>query len=181
MYNLQLASCTLITNLSTENLPFLSTATATEKDVTTLCIIFFCVHVCIGAMRAPPSQLLRVCVGPSLSLVHQGRLNISWDPLPCYLQNGADIFRYTIQYTRLSTGVATNISSSDSRLICRQESGGPYSCVAAPTLFIPRVTYSFQVAAQNNFGVGSFSNPVIFTIGSLGRHTILMLTITDLD
>ena len=119
-------------------------------------------------MRAPLSQLLRVCVGPSLSLVYRGRLNISWDPLPCYLQNGADIFHYTIQYTHLSTGVATDISSSSNRLECRQESGGPYSCLAAPSLFLPRVTYSFQVAAQNVHGIGSFNDPVIVTIGSQG-------------
>ena len=123
---------------------------------------------CVGSKRAPPSQLLRVCVGPSSSPEYLGRHNISWDPLPCHLQNSADIIGYVIQYTRLSTGVATNISSSSNRLECRQESGGPYSCVAAPTLFISRLTYSFQVAAQNVHGIGSFSDPVIVTIGPQG-------------
>ena len=106
-----------------------------------------------------------MCVGPSSYPEYRGRRNISWDPLPCHFQNGADIIGYFIQYTRLSTGIPTNISSSNSKLICRQESGGPYSCVVSASFFIPNLAYSFRVAAQNNFGVGSFSNPVIITIG----------------
>ena len=137
--------------------------------------------VYIGSKRAPSSQLLRVCVGPPSSPAYQGRVNISWDPLPCHLQNGADVTGYIIQYIHLSTGEATNISSSSTRLICRQETGGPYSCVVPASSFIVNVAYNFRVAARNNFGVSSFSNPVIFTISSLGRHTILMLTITDQD
>ena len=121
--------------------------------------------LCIGSKRASPLQLLRVCVGPPSSLAYRGRVNISWDPLPCHLQNGADIIGYVIQYTRLLTGEATNISSSSTRLICRQESGGPYSCLAPASIFIVDLAYSFCVAARNNFGVGSFSNPVVFTIG----------------
>ena len=111
-------------------------------------------------MRGPPSQLSRDCVGPSTSPQHGGRVNISWDPLPCHLQNGANISGYIIQYTTLTTGVPTNISSSQRRLECHQESGGPYSCIATATLFIPGETYSFQVTAQNIHGVGSFSDPV---------------------
>ena len=120
---------------------------------------------CVGSKRAPPSQLLRVCVGPPSSLAHRGRRNISWDPLPCHLQNGADIISYVIQYTRLSTGEAANISSFNPLLICRLESSEPYSCLVASSLFIPRVIYSFRVATQNVYGIGSFSNPVVFTIG----------------
>ena len=115
-------------------------------------------------MRGLPSQVSRVCVGPPTSPQHQGRVNISWDPLPCHLENGADVANYIIQYTLLSTGVPTNISSSDSRLLCHQEPGGPYSCVAATSLFISDETYIFQVAAQNVFGVGSFSAPVLTTM-----------------
>ena len=124
-----------------------------------------------GLRRSPPSMLSKVCVESS-STFRNRRSNISWDLLPCHLQNGTDIIGYIIQYTRLSTGEATNISSSSARLICRQESGGPYSCVAPASSFIVNVAYSFRVAAQNIFGVGSFSNPVTFTIGSPGRHTI---------
>ena len=120
---------------------------------------------CVGSKRAPPSQLLTVCVGPPSSPEYLGRRNISWDPLPCHLQNGADIIGYIIQYTRLSTGVETNISSSSRSLICPRESGGPSSCLAPASFFIVNVAYSFRIAAQNNFGVGSFSNPVISTIG----------------
>ena len=125
-------------------------------------------------MTGPPSQLSRVCVGPS----YEDRVNISWDPLPCHLGNGADIIDrgYIVQYTNLTTGLAINITSSDSRLDCRQEPGGPYSCVAAASLFISGVTYSFQVAAQNTHGNGSFSDPVSAMYGSNGKHKMQTLT-----
>ena len=123
-----------------------------------------------------PSQLPRVCVGQPTSPADrtQGKLNISWDPLPCHLQNGADVTVYSIQYTQLPAGEPNIIVSTDRRVECRQELGGPYnySCLAASSLFIPRVTYSFQVAAQNSFGVGSFSNSVIILYGSQGNHYI---------
>ena len=125
---------------------------------------------------ASPSQLPRVCVGPPTSPADQtqGKLNISWDPLPCYLQNGADVRFYNIQYTQLPGGGPNIIVSTDSRMECHQEPGGPYSCLAASSLFILRVTYSFQVAAQNSFGVGSYSNSVIILYGSNGNHYNVM-------
>ena len=111
---------------------------------------------------ASPSQLPRVCVGPQTSpeAQTQGKLNISWDPLPCHLQNGADITVYSIQYTQLPDGGPNIIVSTNSRVECRQEPGGPYSCLAASSFFTSRATYSFQVAARNSFGIGSFSNSV---------------------
>ena len=111
-------------------------------------------------------MLSRVCTGPS----HGGQSNISWDPLPCHLQNGADIIDYTIQYTQLSTEVATNISSSDNKLVCRQDSCGHYSCLPGPSVFMFGETYSFQVAAQNIYGLGSFSDPVFAEYGSQGKY-----------
>ena len=127
---------------------------------------------------ASPSQLLRVCVGPPTSPADQtqGKLNISWDPLPCYLQNGADVRFYNIQYTQLPDGGPNIIVSTDSRVECRQESGGPYSCLASSSFFISRVTYSIQVAARNSFGVGSFSNSVITVHGSKGNHYMYYCT-----
>ena len=125
-------------------------------------------------MTGPPSRLSRVCVGPPTSINHrnEGRVNISWDPLPCHLQNGVDV-SYIIQYTNLATGIATNISSSDSRLDCRQEPGGPFSCLATASLFRTGVAYSFQVAAQSVRGVGSFSDPVTSLYGSQGKVLLL--------
>ena len=119
-----------------------------------------------------PSQLPRVCVGRPTSLADQtqGKVNISWDPLPCHLQNGADVTVYSIQYTQLPDGGPNIIVSTDSRVKCHQEPGGPYSCLASFSLFIPRVKYSFQVAARNSFGIGSFSNSVIILYGSQGSH-----------
>ena len=119
-----------------------------------------------------PSQLPRVCVGRPTSLGDQtqGKVNISWDPLPCHLQNDADVTVYKIRYTRLPAGEPNIIVSTDRRVECRQESGGPYSCLAVASFFIPHVTYSFQVAAQNSFGVGSLSNSVITVYRSQGNH-----------
>ena len=120
-----------------------------------------------------PSQLPRVCVGPELG--SQSRVNISWDPLPCHLQNGANIRDYIIQYTKLPGGQPKFIySSTDSKVECHQEPGSPYLCLAASLFFIPHVTYSFQVAAQNSFGVGSYSNSVIILYGSNGNHYYVM-------
>ena len=117
-------------------------------------------------MRSPPAILLRVCVGPSTSPQHQGKVNISWDPLPCHLQNGADITSYTIQYTRLSTGVATRITIFHRDVNCSQEVGDLYSCVVAELLIPSYQAYSIQVnvAAQNNYGEGSFSDPINVTL-----------------
>ena len=114
-------------------------------------------------MISPPPVLPRVCVGLSTVPEYLGRVNISWNLLPCHLQNGADISSYIILYTRLSTGVTTRISSSRSSgqsLECSQEFDGLYSCVVA-TLLIPNdQAFSIQVAAQNNNGDGPFSDPI---------------------
>ena len=108
-------------------------------------------------MRSPPAILPKVCIGPSTSPQHQGRVNISWDPLPCHLQNGADITSYIIQYTHLST---LRITSSRSDVQCSEECGGLYSCVVAESLIPSNQVYSIQVAAQNTYGQGSFSDPI---------------------
>ena len=111
---------------------------------------------------SPPPKLPRVCIGPPTLQVDQtqGRFNLSWDPLPCHLQNGADISGYIIQYTQLSTGVATRVSDHHPRFLCGQEPGGPFSCRVAYSWFKPNQTYSFQVAARNRHGDGFFSDPV---------------------
>ena len=51
--------------------------------------------------------------------------------------------------------------------------GGPYSCVAAASLFMSGVTYGFQVAAQNLNGFGPFSNPITSLYGSQGKVLLL--------
>ena len=131
--------------------------------------MFLIICELLGKMKGLPSQPQQgVCVGPSTTSRYRDRVNISWDPLPCHLQNGFDV-SYIIQYTNLSTGVETNIST-ERRQLCRQEPGGPYSCLLAASLFIPDVTYSFKVAAQSVRGVGPFSDPVDYTVtGSQGK------------
>jgi hypothetical protein len=113
-------------------------------------------------MRSSLAILPRVCVGPSTQ--PPGRVNISWDPLPCHLQNGADISDYIIQYTRLSTGVTMKIYSFHSDVECSQEVGGLYSCVVAESILVSNQAYSIQVAAVNIHGEGSFSGPIIVTL-----------------
>ena len=114
----------------------------------------------LGSRRSPPPVLPQVCVGLSTLPEHHGKVNISWNLIPCLLQNGADISGYIILYTHLSTGVTTRISSSSGYAECSPEFGGLYSCVVV-TLLIPNdQAFSIQVAAQNNNGDGSFSDPI---------------------
>jgi hypothetical protein len=128
----------------------------------------------IGSMRSAPAILPRVCVGTSTLPQYQGRVNISWDPLPCHLRNGADVTGYIILHTRLSTGVTTRISSSHRDVECSQEVGGLYSCVILAELLIPsNQTYSIQVAAQNNYGEGPFSDPInVLSVPVYGRPVL---------
>ena len=102
---------------------------------------------------------------------YHGRVNISWELLPCHLQNGADITSYAILYTPKSTGVATRFPSSSRYVECSQEFGVLYSCMVA-YLFIPNdQSFSVQVDAQNNYGAGSFSNPInILSAPVSGRY-----------
>ena len=120
-------------------------------------------------MRSAPSMLPRVCVGPSTS-PHLGRVNISWDPLPCHLQNGDAITSYIIRYTHLSTGVVSQITSFHRSLQCSQEVGGLYSCVVTESLLISsNQSYNFQVSAQNNYGDGPFSDPINVSLPASSR------------
>ena len=64
----------------------------------------------------------------------------------------------------MSTGVATRISNSHEDLLCGQEPDGPYSCRVANLLFISDEPYTFQVAARNKEGFGSFSDPITKSI-----------------
>ena len=120
-------------------------------------------------MRSPPAILPRVCIGPSTSPQHQGRVNISWDPLPCHLQNGADVTSYIIRYTCLSTGVTIRINSFHSGVNCSQEVGGFYSCVVAELLIPGNQAYSIQVAAVNSLGDDSFSDPINISLSVSSR------------
>ena len=103
-----------------------------------------------------------------MELTTANKQNISWDLLPCHLQNGADISGYIIQYNRTSGSAARNISSSDSRVGCGVKSGGPYRCLLPSSLFTTEVPYSFQVAAVNSYGAGPFSGQVNSTINGTG-------------
>ena len=103
-----------------------------------------------------------MCLGPRTA----NKQNISWDLLPCHLQNGADIIGYIIQYNRTSDGRAQNISNSNSRVECVVESGDHYRCLLSFALTTTVFPSSFQVSAVNRYGAGPFSGPVIGMISS---------------
>ena len=111
----------------------------------------------LGSERSPPSVLPRVCVEPSK---FRGKVNISWELLPCHLQNGADITSYTILYTPKSTGVATRFPSTNEDVECSQKFGDLYSCVVPNSLIPNDQAFSIQVAAQNNNGEAPFIDPI---------------------
>ena len=62
------------------------------------------------------------------------------------------------------------IPISDTGLGCHQDPDGGYSCLPGPSVFTFNEIYSFQVAAQNKNGVGSFSTSVIVVYGSQGKY-----------
>ena len=100
----------------------------------------------------------------------QGRVNISWDLLPCHLTNGADVRDYIIEYSSPS-GDKRNVSTSDIQIktACHPEYDHRYRCLFSDTfryMLLQRgVTYTFRVAARNIYGVSRFSDPVLGMIG----------------
>ena len=68
--------------------------------------------------------------------------------------------------------------STDSNIMCRQEPGGPYSCLIATSDFLSHISYSFQVAAENDIGTGSLSDPVITIYASNGTHITIAVIVT---
>ena len=126
---------------------------------------------CTGP-AGPPSKLQHVCI-ENLSN-DPTRLNISWEPLPCHLQNGGRITSYNIRYRRASDSdnQARVISNTDRRLDCVQESNGPYRCITkvvtySSTRLQQNQEYIFQVSAVNGHGFGPYSDPVSATPGIL--------------
>ena len=133
-----------------------------------------------GSSNSPPAQVSQVFAEIDELNTRSIRLSISWDPLPCHLQHGADITDYIIQYNLTSTNEMRRISTSDDRLSCRQEPVGPYRCYLTSSLLLEDQMYTFQVAARNGYGVGLFSDPVKATLHSLismGKHSFVFIII----
>ena len=130
-----------------------------------------------GSSNSPraPSQVSHVFVETDELNTLTSRLSIYWDPLPCHLQNGADITDYIIQYSLTSTNETRSISTSDDRLSCKQEPVGPYRCYLTSSLLLENQMYTFQIAAVNGYGVGPFSDPVNATLYSLSGKLIVDL------
>ena len=123
-----------------------------------------------------PSQIIRLCAGPEIPPSQQGRINVSWDLLLCHLMNGADIRGYIIEYSHTS-GDKRNVSTSDIQIRTPRhpEYDHRYSCSLSGSsrLLQHGVTYTFRVAAQNRYGVGPFSDPVL---GMIGITSIVIIT-----
>ena len=117
--------------------------------------------IIIGSTMSVLSQIITVCARPQVPASEQGRINISWDDLPCHLTNGADVSDYIIQY---SSSSERNISTSNTLIAqtCSFWYNHHYSCLLSQSsrLLQNEVTYTFRVAARNRYGVGPFSNPV---------------------
>ena len=129
----------------------------------------------VGSMSSPPAQIPQVFAQMD-RLDPNSRLSISWDSLPCHLQNGGDV-GYIIQYgvaghsemRSIFTYTTTPYShsyQSDDRLSCTQEPVGPYRCYFTSSLLLEDQMYTFQVAAMNGYGVGPFSDLVNATLHS---------------
>ena len=121
-------------------------------------------------MISIPSKIPQVFAGPDV-LDPNARLSISWDPIPCRFQNGADISDYIIQYRLATINETRTISVSDDRLDCIQHPIGPYRCYLTHILFIEGQTYILQVAAVNTYGIGPYSDPINATLHSQGMNT----------
>ena len=119
-----------------------------------------------GRTAGTPSQLSSISVEESQTTGPSAAVNISWNPLPCLRQNGANITDYIVQYSPTSGGdlAARNLSALESfDIICGHISDSCYSCLLSCLLFLSE-EYSFRVAAKNRHGVGPFSVPVYATL-----------------
>ena len=126
-----------------------------------------CYNIIIGSIMFTPSKITRVCAAPELPPTQQGRVNISWDLLPCHLTNGADVRDCIIEYSSPS-GDKRNVSTSEIRMqtACHPEYDHRYRCLLSdPWLLQNGVTYTFRVAARNTYGVRPFSDLVVGMIG----------------
>ena len=135
-------------------------------------------HTHAGSSNSPqaPSQVSHVVAEMDVLDQLKSRLSISWDPIPCHLQNSADITDYIILYNLTSTNETRSISTSNDRLNCSQEPVGPYRCYLMSSLLLEDQMYTFQVAAMNRYGVGPFSDPVKATLHSLmGKDSFVLL------
>ena len=132
----------------------------------------------VGASTSAPSQISGVSVVESQSAESDAAVEISWNILPCLLQNGANVSDYIIRYSPTLGGdlAARNLTATNSfNVICGAAAGGRYSCLLSRMLFHSVRSYSFQVAATNRYGVGRFSTPVYTTIRVPGKKAFPVL------
>lgn len=141
-------------------------------------VIIGLVYMPVGSSKSVPSKLLKVCARQV-----SGRINITWEHLPCHLQNGASVTRHIIQYSHseqetinitVPARQSTELTVTDSnnnviiRMDCSTEFGSQHliQCVSNPTIVIPGRVYIIQVAAVNMYGAGPFSDPIYVTVNT---------------
>ena len=119
-------------------------------------------------MNSKPSKVPNVCAELYTADPLNRRLRISWDHLPCHLQNGANIAHYIIHYNTTSGSEVESFLSNDHRGSTHcSVSGDGWQCF----ILIPKKQneiYTFQVAAHNSNGDGQFSDPVYTMPGTQG-------------
>ena len=116
-------------------------------------------------MNSEPSKVPNVCAEVETMSTDQ-RLRISWDRLPCHLQNGANITHYIIRYSLTSGEEVGTIDNSGTDASCAYiSSGDSWQCSIVAE---QNKMYTFQVAAHSNIGVGRFSDPVCAMLGTQG-------------
>ena len=121
-----------------------------------------------GSMNSEPSKVPNVCAEVDRNDHLNRELRISWDHLPCHLQNGANIAHYIIHYNTTSGREVETILTNDHGGINTHcgLSGCSWQCFILP-MYLNEI-YTFQVAAHSSNGDGQLSDPVYTMPGIQG-------------
>ena len=94
----------------------------------------------------PPAPSAAPAIGITFS-DSSSSITVQWEMVPCIHRNG-DITGYSVQYGVVGSGSTQTMSVSD-----------PSVTEATISSLMPSITYSIQVAAENNINIGVYSDP----------------------